>query len=72
MNNGATLIDWIASAMGSDDADTSDQSSRLATLYGSATDAEKAVLDNAFICLCGWSLGTAIKRAAPQITGDHK
>jgi hypothetical protein len=55
------LVALVAKEMHSDDED---QSEMLANLYLSANDAEKAVLDSAFICLCGWSLKTLISKAA--------
>lgn len=50
------LIDYIDSEMGNDDEDRDDQSEQLERVYLEASDEAKAVLDKAFICLCGWSL----------------
>jgi hypothetical protein len=55
----SNLIAHISKEMHSDDDDQSDM---LADIYLSATEAEKAVLDSAFICLCGWSLKTLMSR----------
>ena len=55
------LIAHISNAMCSDDTD---QSVRLATLYDAADDRGKDLLDQAFICLCGWSMKTLIEQSA--------
>jgi len=45
-----SLINWIRHEMDNDDEDTAEQ---------------KEAIDNAMICLCGWSLKTAIERTTP-------
>jgi len=57
MEEELNLIHRIMNEMFSDDGDDSD---RLAALYVNANDQEKAILDNAFMCLCGWKLETLI------------
>jgi predicted transcriptional regulator len=58
------LINAVEDAMSSDDADRDRQSEKLDTLYSEATDVERAVLDKAFVCLCGWTLKTLISEAS--------
>lgn len=55
-----TLIDHIQDAIASDDADTARSSERIVNAYTSATPETRAVLDDVFISLCGWSLSTLI------------
>lgn len=52
-----TLIERIYEEMLSDDEDDSD---RLKALYEQATPDQKKVLDDALICICGYSLQTLI------------
>lgn len=60
------IIDWIEHEMAIDDEDRHDQSRRLLDLYASAGAAEKRAIDDALICLCGWSMESAINGASPQ------
>lgn len=43
--------------------DDDDQSERLKNDYQHATKQEQDAIDNAFICLCGYSLATVIEEA---------
>lgn len=52
-----TLIEKIQQLMLSD---TEDQSERLKSLYESCVANEKEAIDQAFICLCGYSLKTIL------------
>lgn len=60
------LIDTIAEEIRNDDVDTDDQSARLERLYAEADAAGRGVLDDAFICLCGYSLHTLISFMAER------
>ena len=53
-----TLVARIAELIASDD---DDQSERLADEYREAEPKAKKAIDNAFICLYGYSLATLIK-----------
>lgn len=55
---GETLILRIQNAMLTDDAD---QSARLATLYADASDAGKELLNDAFVCLCGYTIPSLLE-----------
>lgn len=55
----SNIVTQIQEAMASDD---DDQSDRLRRQYEEASPEHKAVLDEAFISLCGWSLKTLIER----------
>lgn len=55
-----SLIETIYDHMGSDDEDDSE---RLIALYQRATPDQKQVLDDALICLCGYSFTTLTGRA---------
>jgi hypothetical protein len=44
------------------DSDDEDGTARLIEAYMDATPDQKAVVDDIFISLCGWSLNTLIKR----------
>ncbi len=63
----SSLVAQISKAMHSDD---DDQSEMLAGIYLSANEVEKAVLDRAFICLCGWSLKTLMERCEKEGVQD--
>lgn len=52
-----SLIESIYTNMASDDEDDSE---RLATLYANATPDQKKVLDDALICICGYTLSRLI------------
>lgn len=53
-----SLILRIQNAMLTDDAD---QSARLATLYADASDAGKELLNDAFVCLCGYTIPSLLE-----------
>lgn len=55
-----SLVSRIAELIASDD---DDQSERMADEYRDADPKAKEAIDNAFICLCGYSLATLIKEA---------
>jgi hypothetical protein len=62
-----TLIDWIESQMMTDDEDRAKQSSKLRDLYETATAEQREILDDALICICGYSL----KSALSSLADDH-
>jgi hypothetical protein len=55
-----SVISRIAEAIASDD---DDQSERLVNDYNHATKEQQQAIDDALICICGWSLSTLIKQA---------
>lgn len=59
----SNLVAHVSKAIFSDDDDQSDM---LADIYLQAEEAEKAVLDKAFICLCGWSLKTMMEKCEKE------
>jgi hypothetical protein len=63
----SSLVAHISKAFFSDD---DDQSEMLADIYRSANEAEKVVLDNAFVCLCGWSLKTLMSKCEKEGVQD--
>jgi hypothetical protein len=65
--NYSNLVSHVSKEMFSDD---DDQSQMLADIYLSASQAEKDVLDRAFICLCGWSLKTLMDRCEKRGVQD--
>lgn len=56
------LISRIRREMDSDEENLLKQSEYLANIYTDADTGGKQMLDDAFICLCGYGLGTLIKR----------
>lgn len=54
------IIEGIFALMGEDDEDPIKQSESLEALYEISTDTQKKAIDNAFICICGYSLDTII------------
>jgi hypothetical protein len=57
------LVAHILKAMSSDDED---QSEMLADIYLLGSQAEKDVLDRAFICLCGCSIETLMNKCEKE------
>jgi hypothetical protein len=57
-----TLIDRIQEEMESDDEDREKQSAILLSVYMGADEKTQAVIDEVFICLCGWSFKTLLER----------
>lgn len=58
------LIEQVLEAMQTDDENSDKQSRILKRDYEAATAAQRLAIDNAFICLCGWSLKTLIEGEA--------
>lgn len=56
-----SLIDKIEEAMATDGDRKNSESVRMKRLYKEANAQTKETIDQIFICLCGWSLGTLIK-----------
>ena len=54
------LIEGILTLMSNDSEDPQKQSDQLEALYEISTDTQKKAIDNAFICICGYSLDTII------------
>jgi len=55
-----SIIEGIFTLMSNDSEDPQKQSDQLEALYEIATDTQKKAIDNAFICICGYSLDTII------------
>ncbi len=53
-------IEGIFTLMQKDEEDPQKQSDQLEALYEISTDAQKKAIDNALICICGYSLDTII------------
>jgi len=58
-----TLIDRVQDAMLSDDEDREEQSAILRSIYEEQSREVRNKIDEIFICLCGWSLETLLKRS---------
>jgi len=54
------ILEGIQTLMNNDGEDAEKQSEILESLYEIATDTQKKAIDNAFICICGYSLDTII------------
>lgn len=54
------LIEGIFTLIQKDTEDPIKQSERLAALYEISTDVQKKAINNALICICGYSLDTII------------
>jgi hypothetical protein len=55
-----SLIATITEEILSDDTD---QSNRLQSLYENGTEQDRKAIDEAMMCVCGWTLETLIQRA---------
>jgi len=64
------IHETLIEAMHTDEEDWRRQSARLLWDYVEATPAQREAVDNAFICLCGWSLETLIERTLPRLDND--
>ncbi len=53
-------IELISLLINNDTEDPEDQSQRLESLYEIATDTQKKAIDNALICICGYSFDTIL------------
>jgi hypothetical protein len=56
-----TLVERIQKAIETDDEDYGKASRRLVEHYADMDRPAQAAINDAFICLCGWSLDTLIK-----------
>ena len=54
------LIEGIFTLISKDDEDPLKQSEQLEALYEICTDTQKKAIDNALICICGYSLDTIL------------
>ena len=55
------IVEAIENSMATDDEPNSKKGRRLMVTYDAATDGEKAIVDDIFITLCGFSLKTIRK-----------
>ena len=63
-------IETIFTLMSKDDEDPLKQSESLESLYEISTDTQKKAIDNALICICGYSLDTIINSPEDISYGD--
>ena len=64
------IIEGILTLMQNDGEDPQKQSESLEALYEISTDTQKKAIDNAFICICGYSLDTIINSPEDISDGD--
>jgi len=64
------IIEHILYLMQNDNDDTEKQSDNLEALYEISTDTQKKAIDNAMICICGYSLDTIINSPENISYGD--
>ncbi len=64
-------ITTIFTLMSKDNEDPFKQSEQLESLYEIATNTQKKAIDNAFICICGYSLDTIINSPENISDGDE-
>jgi len=55
------LIERITEEILSDDGDTDRMSKKMIQLYKEGTKEEKHIINNIFICLCGWTMEKLLK-----------
>ena len=65
-------IEHILYLMQNDTEDTEKQSDQLEALYEISTDTQKKAINNAFICICGYSLDTIINNPENISDGDDE
>ncbi len=61
------LTERIRYLMDNDDEDPEKQSEQLEALYQICTDTQKKAINNAMICICGYSLDTLINNPSETI-----
>lgn len=54
------VLEQVYNLMATDDADMVDQSNRIENAYAAADEKGKALIDEVFACLCGYSLKTIL------------
>ena len=57
--------------MENDGEDQNKQSEQLESMYNICTSSQKKAIDNAFICICGYSLDTIINNPETLPDGDE-
>lgn len=62
------IIEGILTLMNNDGEDATKQSDQLESMYNICTSTQKKAIDNALICICGYSLDTIINN--PQDIQD--
>jgi hypothetical protein len=65
-------IEHILYLMQNDTEDSEKQSESLEALYEISTDTQKKAIDNAFICICGYSLDTILNSPEDISDGEPK
>jgi len=55
-----SIIEGIFTLMENDSEDQTKQSDQLEAFYEVCTDAQKKIINNVMICICGYSLDTII------------
>lgn len=68
--DGENLIESIYFAMDGDDEDRDKQSAKLVAVYEEATPNGRQLLNEAFTCLCGWTLATLLGVEEPAGPAD--
>ncbi len=66
------IIEGILTLMQNDEENPEKQSEILEAFYEVSTDAQKKAIDNAFICICGYSLDTIINHPENISDGDEE
>jgi len=64
------LVEKIFEQMGSDDANTDKQSATLLNIWNEATAEQKEALNDAMICICGWTMGSLIEMVNQSQEGN--
>jgi hypothetical protein len=59
------IISYVTDEILSDDGNANKNSSRIQNTYRDANEVQRAIIDDIFMSLCGWSMKTIIERANP-------
>lgn len=59
------IISYVTDAILSDDDNQNKNNTRIQNSYRDANEVQRAIIDDIFISLCGWSMKTIIERANP-------
>ena len=65
------IIEFIRAEANSDDENTEKQSDILNRNYDEGTDEQKEAIDEALMCICGWTMKTIREKAPHKNMEDY-
>lgn len=65
------IIDFIREEANKDEENTEKQSDILNRAYDEGTDEQKGAIDEALMCICGWTMKTIREKAPLKLMEDY-